>query len=131
MRIGEVAGRSSVTAKTIRFWEAQGLLPDPQRTSSGYRAYEPSVVDRLTFIRSAQAAGFRLDQIRQVLEIGDSGQPPCEHVRDLIDARLSAVNARIAELRAARAQLRTLAERARQQDPAECHGYCAILAQVP
>ena len=131
MRIGEIAARSGVPAKTIRFWEERRLLPDPDRTAAGYRVYDPSTVQRLTFVRHAQAAGFTLDQIRQVLGIGDSGQPPCQHVSELIDRRLAEVDARIAELQATRGHLGVLARRAAQQDPAECQGYCSILAAAP
>jgi MerR family transcriptional regulator, copper efflux regulator len=128
MRIGEVAKRASVPAKTIRFWEELGLLPRPERTSSDYRNYEAAIVDRLKFVRHAQAAGFTLRQVRGVLEVGDSGEPPCEHVAQLIAARLEDVDARIAELKATRAHLHVLAERAATQDPADCSGYCSILS---
>jgi DNA-binding transcriptional MerR regulator len=132
VRIGEIATRARVPAKTIRFWEAQRLLPEPDRTPSGYRDYDPSVLERLTFIRHAQGAGLRLDEIRQVLDISDTGQPPCQHVRDLIDTRLTDVETRIAELTHARHTLQALARRAAAQDPADCHGYCTILtAQTP
>jgi DNA-binding transcriptional MerR regulator len=127
MRIGRIAARAGVSAGTIRFWEDQRLLPEPARTTSGYREYEPEVVDRLVFIGRAKAAGFTLDQIRQVLDVGDTGQPACEHVGQLIDARLAEVEARIAELEATRAHLRALARRAAAQDPASCEGYCAII----
>ena len=127
MRIGEVEGASGVPAKTIRFWEEQRLLPQPARTAAGYRRYDHAVVDRLAFIRSAQAAGLSLAEIRQVLDVGDSGTAPCEHVSDLVANRLAAVEARIAELGATRDHLRALRRRADAQDPAECHGYCVIL----
>ena len=67
MRIGEVAGRAGVPAKTIRFWEDQHLLPPPGRTPAGYRDYGPAILERLAFIRHSQAAGLTLDHIRQVL----------------------------------------------------------------
>jgi DNA-binding transcriptional MerR regulator len=127
MRIGELAFQSEVPPKTVRFWEEQHLLPPPSRTPAGYRVYGPEIIDRLGFIRHAQAAGLRLADIRQVLEIGDSGTPPCEHVGELIARRLAAVDARIAELEGTREHLRSLARRAAEQDPADCHGYCAIL----
>jgi len=127
MKIGEIAARSGVPAKTIRFWEEQGLLPEPSRTEAGYRLYDATTIDRLTFVRHAQAAGFALDQIRQVLDIGDSGAAPCQHVTELIAGRLVDVDARIAELEATRDHLRVLAKRAAAQDPAECEGYCSIL----
>jgi DNA-binding transcriptional MerR regulator len=131
MKIGTVAARAGVTAGTIRFWEYQRLLPGPTRTASGYRDYAPEVVDRLVFIASAKAAGLSLDQIRQVLEIGDAGQPPCGHVSELIAARLAEVESRIAELEATRTHLRTLSDRAAAQDPACCEGYCSIIVPPP
>ncbi len=127
MKIGELAASSSVSAKTIRFWEEAGVVPMPSRTSSGYRDYEPAALERLTFIRHGQSAGFTLDQIRQVLGIGDSGERPCEHVTQLINERLAEVEARIADLKATRSHLRVLARRAADQDPAQCTGYCSIL----
>ncbi|SRR5712692_5081225 len=127
MKIGEVATRAGVPAKTIRFWETYGVLPEPARTLSDYRDYEPAIVERLAFIRHAQAAGFSLEQIRRVLAIGDSGERPCEHVAQLIEMRIRDVEARLAELKATRAQLRELARRAAAQDPATCSGYCTIL----
>ena len=128
MRIGEIAGRAGVPAKTIRFWEDQGLLPAPARTAAGYRDYGPAILERLAFIRHAQAAGLTLEHIRQVLGIRDGGQPPCVHVTGLIARRLGEVEARLAELGRARDQLLLLAGRAAAQDPADCRGYCSILA---
>ena len=121
MKIGEAAGRSGVPAKTIRFWEDQRLLPAPARTPAGYRDYDPVILERLAFIRHAQAAGLTLEHIRQVLDIRDGGQPPCVHVAGLIGRRL-------AELARARDQLAALAARAAAQDPADCRGYCSIIA---
>ena len=120
MRIGEVAGRAGVPAKTIRFWEDQRLLPPPARTPAGYRDYGPGILERLAFIRQAQAAGLTLAAIGQVLDIRDGGQPPCVHVTGLIARRL-------AELTRTRGQLAALAARAAAQDPADCRGYCSII----
>jgi len=71
MKIGEIAAQAGIPAKTIRFWEDQHLLPPPARTPSGYRDYDRAVLDRLAFIRQAQAAGLTLGHIRQVLDIRD------------------------------------------------------------
>src|SRR5262249_54025518 len=109
------------------FWEERRLLLQPERSAAGYRTYSADVIERVRFIRRAQAAGFSLAQIRQVLEISDSGTAPCEHVGTLIAQRLAAGEARIAELQATRARLRLLARRAAVQDPADCRGYCVIL----
>ena len=123
MRIGEVADRAGVPAKTIRFWEDRGLLPPP----TGYRAYGPAIFERLAFIRHAQAAGLTLGATGQVLDIRDGGQPPCVHVTGLIARRLAEVEARLAELTRTRDQLAALAARAAAQDPADCRGYCSII----
>ena len=128
MRIGAIAERAGVPAKTIRFWEDEGLLPPPGRTPAGYRDYGPAVLDRLGFIRHAQSAGLTLAAIRQVLEIRDGGEPPCVHVTELIGRRLAEVDARLAELTRTRDQLVVLAARAAAQDPADCRGYCSIIA---
>ena len=66
MLIGEVARRSGVSAKTLRYYEDIGLIDAPARSASGYRDYESDVLDRLGFIRSAQAIGLSLGEIRSI-----------------------------------------------------------------
>ena len=127
MRIGEVSERVGIKAKTVRYWEERGLLPPPDRTRAGYREYDEGIVERLEFIRYAQAGGLTLDQIRQVLDIGDRGDPPCEHVARVVTDRLAEVDSRIADLTATRRHLQDLARRAAAQDPADCRGYCSII----
>ena len=128
MRIGEAAGQAGVTAKTVRFWEDQRLLPPPARTPADYRDYGPAILERLAFIRQAQAAGLTLEAIHQRHPGRGSGQPPCVHVTGLIAQRLGEVDARLAELTRTRDQLVVLAARAAAQDPADCQGYCSIIA---
>lgn len=120
MRIGEVAAATGVSAKTLRYYEAEGLLHAPARTPSGYRDYRPEVVDRVGFIRQAKAAGLTIRQIRQVLAVRDGGEAPCRHVAELVDQRLAEVEHRLRELRATRAQLRELGKRLGELDPADC-----------
>lgn len=128
MKIGEAAAHTGVPTKTIRFWEARHLLAPPRRTTAGYRDYEPNITDRHVFIRQSQAAGFTLEQIREVLTVADDGQPPCGHVSQLITRRLSEINDRIGELTRMREHLTALAARAGAQDPSDCHGYCSIIS---
>ncbi|MGH7539420.1 MAG: heavy metal-responsive transcriptional regulator [Gemmatimonadota bacterium] len=106
MLIGDLAARSGVSRHTIRFYEREGVLPEPARTPSGYRRYGPAAVERLEFIGKAKALGLRLEDIREVVEISSGGRAPCEHVRRAIVARLEEVDARLAELRELRATLR-------------------------
>ena len=104
-----------------------GLLAEPARTASGYRNYDADAVDRLGFIRHAQSAGLTLAEIRQILAISDAGGAPCGHVADLIHQHLHDVDERIRELTETRSLLDHLVQRAADQDPADCDGYCAIL----
>ncbi|VVD68939.1 MerR family transcriptional regulator [Pandoraea fibrosis] len=67
MKIGELAQVSGVAASRIRFYEAQGLLPNAQRQANGYREYDQDALTRLDLIRRAQNAGFSLDEIRSIL----------------------------------------------------------------
>ncbi len=93
MRIGELARQSGVPATALRYYEQLGLLPEPGRTESGYRVYGEEAVDRLAFIRAAQAVGLTLAEVRQVLGVRDAGEAPCRVVTDLIDHRHADVNA--------------------------------------
>lgn len=120
MRISEVAGRAGVSTKTLRYYEEIGLLPPPDRTPSGYREYSPGVLDRLAFIRAAQAVGLTLGEIREVVAFRDRGETPCAQVLDLIERRRNELDARIEELGRLRGELDRLARRARTLNPADC-----------
>lgn len=120
MKIGQLAERSGVTAKTIRYYEERGLLPEPERTLSNYRDYDAEVVERLRFIRDCQAAGLSLGEVGGILRMKDAGESTCEHTRSLVERHIEDIDAQIAALQAARTSLRTLAERAQQADPADC-----------
>ncbi len=120
MLIGELAERSAVSAKTIRYYEDIGLLSAPERTASGYRDFDEPALDRLAFIRAAQAVGLSLGEIRGIVALRDAGETPCGHVLELLRDRSAKLDQRIAELRSLRAELRRLEERARALDPADC-----------
>jgi len=120
MRIGEVAAVSGVPAQTIRYYERRGLLPAPERGTSGYRHYEQSTLTQLQFIRSAQAAGLTLVQIASILTLRRDGATPCTHVHSLLLAKLDDVRARQATLAALEDELENLISRSDQLDPADC-----------
>lgn len=131
MLIGELARETDVTTKTLRFYEAEGLLHEPDRLPNGYRDYRPGTIDRVMFIRQAQSAGLTLAQIHEILAIRDRGEVPCGHVAELIDQRLREVDRRIAELRSTRRTLAGLSERSSQLDPSDCDGFCHIIEGAP
>lgn len=120
MRIGELAERAGVTTKALRFYEQAGVLPAPARTTAGYRDYDQTVLARLRFVRAAQAAGLTLAEIHTVITVREDQGAPCEHVTALLDRHAAALDQRIAELEATRAEVRRLQERAAMLDPATC-----------
>lgn len=120
MRIGELANRTGVTTKTIRYYESVGLLAEPERTPAGYRDYSPAAVDRLRFVRDAQATGLSLTEISSIVELRRRGRSTCAHVIELLEQHLDDLDEQIEALRGARRQLAELTERARALDPTEC-----------
>jgi MerR family mercuric resistance operon transcriptional regulator len=121
LTIGRLAAEGGVGVETIRFYQRRGLLQTPPR-DGGIRRYGFEDVRRLRFIKQAQAAGFTLEQIGELLTL-DSGQDRAR-ARELAEGRLEALDEKIAELTRARDALRRLA--------AECgaagKGDCPILA---
>jgi MerR family transcriptional regulator, copper efflux regulator len=86
----------------------------------GYRDYTPEATDRLAFIRSAQAVGLSLGEIRGIVALRDRGTTPCGHVLDLITTRAADLDRRISELQRLRSELGRLVDRAKHLDPANC-----------
>ena len=130
MRIGELAERAGMTTKALRFYERAGLLPAPERTPSGYRDYDQSALDRLRFVKGAQAAGLTLAEIADVIAVREQAGPPCAHVAALLDAHAADLDARIADLHALREEVQRLRDRAATLDPAAC-GDDAVCHVIP
>lgn len=128
MKIGELARLGDVNPKTIRYYESIGLLPEPARTPSGYRDYDGSYLDRLTFIRTAQRLGITLDEVKEILSFRERGEAPCSYVRRLIDAQVDSIDRRIRELEDLRGQLIELAAEADHLP--EVGGTCRLIEHV-
>jgi DNA-binding transcriptional MerR regulator len=120
MRIGELSRQSGLPAKTLRYYEDIRLIEPPAREPSGYRDYSEAVVERLAFIRSAQALGLTLGEIRRIVALRDNGEVPCAHVLDLLNARTAEIDHTIRRLKTLRSELRQLVVRSRDLDPADC-----------
>lgn len=124
MKIGELAKVAQCTVETVRYYEKEGLLPAPARTSGNYRHYGPSHVERLRFIRNCRALDMTHGEIHALLALLDGPADSCGSVNDLLDAHIGHVDARIAELRQLEQQL--VALRARCRD-ARSLDQCGIL----
>lgn len=97
MRIGQVAAQAGVKTKALRYYERVGF-PAAGRTDSGYRDYSEAALDRLRFIRAAQAVGLTLGEIKGIIGFREHTSPPCAHVLELIEARAADLDRRIDEL---------------------------------
>lgn len=120
MLIGELAQRCEVSSKAIRYYEDIGVLDQAERTPSGYRNYGQTAVDRLAFIKAAQAVGLTLAEIREIIGFRDRDETPCGHVRELIDDHARSIDEQIRDLSVLRSELKRLSTRARQLDPRDC-----------
>ncbi len=120
MRIGELGDAVGLTTKTIRYYESVGLLAAPERTASGYRVYGADAVDRLEFVKQAQASGLTLAEIASVLDIKDAGGQSCEHTRALLLRHLDGLDAQIEAMKRQRRELAALSKRAGGLDPSTC-----------
>jgi MerR family mercuric resistance operon transcriptional regulator len=109
LRIGQVARAAGVNIETIRYYERCGLLSDPGRRESGYRAYPPEIVERVQFIKRAQQLGFTLREISGLLALRVDDRATCDQVRTQAEAKLAEIDARIADLQRLRNALASLA----------------------
>ncbi len=122
MTIGALARRAGVATSTVRYYERAGLLRPGSRSAGNYRLYSADALRRLRFIRAAQATGFTLDDITQLLR-----PTSCRRVQQLIRDRLGAVEARMKELRHVRQVLRLSLEQCLQH---EASGRCEVVAEL-
>lgn len=106
LTIGKLAAKGGVGVETVRYYQRRGLLVEPTR-DAGIRRYGDDDVRRLRFIRSAQAAGFTLEEIGELL--GLDAVDDRTRARDLAEARIAAIDAKIVEMQAARSSLDRLA----------------------
>jgi MerR family transcriptional regulator, mercuric resistance operon regulatory protein len=125
MTISQLARSAGVGVETVRYYQRRGLLPDPRPHKTGVagiRHYGPDEARRLRFIRSAQAAGFTLEEIGELLRLDSTGERP--RARAMARERIAALEAKIAELQKARQALAKLA----RECATGASGPCPIIA---
>jgi DNA-binding transcriptional MerR regulator len=111
MQIGEVAKRSGVGIETIRYYEREGLLSEPQRRPSGYRLYDAATLKRLEYICRAKELGFTLAEIRELLELSFAGNERQVQIRRRAEAKISAIEDKIRSLQNMRRLLLAIVNR--------------------
>lgn len=131
MQVKHLSRATGVDTETIRFYEKEGLLPEPPRLANGYRDYGTAHLERLAFIRHCRALDMPLPDVRRLLEILDDPRGHCGDVNTLVDAQLARVRARLASMRALEKQLLTLRGQCSGDSEANStRPACGILAEL-
>jgi len=121
LTIGQLAKQAGVGVETIRFYEREGLLAEPERRRSGYRQYPREVVRRVRFIRHAKELGFTLKEIQELLDLRVDPRSSCADVRTRAASKIADIEERMASLERMKAALERLARRCCGRGPtADC-----------
>ncbi|KPU95652.1 Cd(II)/Pb(II)-responsive transcriptional regulator [Variovorax paradoxus] len=124
MRIGELGEKADCPVQTVRFYESEGLLPEPARSVGNFRLYDEVHLERLLFIRRCRAKDMTLEEIRQLLNFRDRPELDCGEVNALVDSHIAQVRAKMKELRELERELMDLR---RSCDSARTSRECGIL----
>lgn len=117
LRIGGLAAHTGCSVPTIRYYEEVGLIPAARRRSSGHRVYDAAAAQRLLFIRRCREFGFGIEQVRALLSLAGDGKRDCAEARDIAEAQLRSVRAKMLELMSLERTLATFVS--------TCNGTCA------
>jgi DNA-binding transcriptional MerR regulator len=98
LTVSKLAEQAGTSADTVRYYERIGLLPETERSASGYRLYGDEAVDRLRFIKRAQRYGLRLEAIAELLDVRQRGLCPCGHTRRLLEVRVAELDEEMSSL---------------------------------
>ncbi|MFV1878054.1 MULTISPECIES: MerR family transcriptional regulator [Nioella] len=120
LTIGGLGKKTGTKVQTIRYYEQIGLMPEPDRTEGGQRRYSLAALDRLSFIRHARQLGFSLDAIRELLDLGDHPDRPCEEADQIARRQLKQVEQRLQRLEALRQELKRMVHECSGGRTADC-----------
>ncbi|MGB7417235.1 MAG: heavy metal-responsive transcriptional regulator [Thermosynechococcaceae cyanobacterium] len=130
LRIGEVFKRTGITVGALRYYESLGLLKS-DRGDNGYRYYSEDAVQQVQFIKKAQALGFSLEDIHEVLHVHQRGDVPCEFVQSLLQNKIEQLEAQIQNMMAFKSELEDYRDRwATTQPRPQPGGICPLIETV-
>lgn len=108
LRTGEVAKQAGVNVETLRFYEREGILPEPPRRVSGYREYPTETVDLIRFIKRAQELGFSLREVKDLLSLREVPRRASRRASQLVESKIAEIDHKIRDLKAIRTALEDL-----------------------
>lgn len=124
--IGDLARRAGCRVETVRYYEREGLMPDPPRSPGGHRLYHTEQMKRLTFIRRARDLGFTIEQVRDLLALADSGNFTCADVKKMTLSHRENVRRKIADLKCLDRALAALAASCEGDKSRDCAIFDAL-----
>ena len=130
MKIGELAQVAQCTVETIRYYEKEGLMAAPSRTSGNFRTYGSEHVERLRFIRNCRALDMSQNEIRTLLNLADGAEQGCGAVNDVFDQHIAHVDERIRELTHLKLELASLRQRCQSERTVQSCGILQGLASM-
>lgn len=98
LKIGQLAARSGLTARNLRFYADAGVFGELPRSPKGYRLFPPQAIQWVRILKASQAAGFTLDEVTELLRALRQDSAPCAHVRDALGSKLHALEGKLAEI---------------------------------
>ena len=120
MNISDVAKKTGLTSKAIRFYEEKGLVTPPLRSENGYRSYNQQHLDELTLLRQARQVGFNLEECRELIYLYNDPSPHSADVKRRTLEKVAEIERHISELQGMRTQLLALADSCPGDDSADC-----------
>lgn len=132
LKIGDIAKQTGASVGTLRYYETLKLLSPVERGDNSYRYYHSETIQQVQFIKKAQSLGFSLEEIRQILDVRDHGEPPCDLVQDLLACKIKQLEAKIQQMTMFKVELEEYrdlwAVTDLKQDDREI---CPLIATVP
>lgn len=120
--IGQLARSARIATSAVRYYERRKLLPPAGRTEGNYRYYGPAALERLRFLRAAQAIGFTLKDISTLLDFSEGKTSPCKEVQALLETRLRDIRTRLDQMREVETVLASLLRMCRRNEQTgRCH----------
>ena len=121
LTIGQLAKHAQVGVETIRFYEREGLIMEPQRSAAGYRLYAPTAIKRIRFIQRAKDVGFTLKDIRELLMLRQQDGISCQDIQIKAAAKIADIEQKLIELQRMKNALQQMANKCTdEQSASEC-----------
>jgi DNA-binding transcriptional MerR regulator len=134
LRISDLAKRTSVSGRTLRYWESRGLLPRAARSHSGYRVFGPESIRQVEFIQKAKSIGLTLGEVGRVLKLARGGQDPCGEVARWMEEKILALEEEMDQLSGLRRRLEQLHRQALKRLPCprrKPYEICCLIEGLP